>query len=75
MGNLIRINQDDADAAKEFADRVAMGEITHGVACYRTHDGYLRYIIINPDHLTYILGLMERTKIDLIQDAKYNDLI
>ena len=75
MGNLIRLNQDDADAAKEFADMVASGEITHGVACYRTQEGDLRYIIINPDHLTYIIGLMERTKTYLIQDAKYNDLI
>ncbi len=75
MGNLIRLNQNDADAAQDFADMVVSGEITHGVACYRTKDGDIRYIIINQDHLTYIIGLMERTKAYLMQDVKYNDLI
>jgi len=66
MGKLIRINQDEADAAQEFADLVAGGKVTQGVACYRTQEGDICYLIINPGHLSYIIGLMERTKMYLI---------
>ena len=74
MGKLIRLNQDEADAAQEFADLVTGGKITHGMACYRTHEGEIHYLLINPDHLTYIIGLMERSKMYIIdmctQDAE-----
>ena len=74
MGKLIRLNQGEADAAQEFADLVAGGKITQGMACYRTHEGEIHYLLINPDHLTYIIGLMERSKMYIIdmctQDAE-----
>ena len=72
MGKLIRLNQDEADevkAAQEFADLVAGGKITQGMACYRTQEGEICYLIINPDHLSYIIGLMERAKMYLIDAA------
>ena len=74
MGKLIRLNQDEADAAQEFADLVAGGKIAQGMACYRTHEGEIHYLLINPAHLTYIIGLMERSKMYIIdmctQDAE-----
>lgn len=74
MGKLIKLNQDEADAAQEFADLVSAGKITQGVACYRTQDGDIQFCIINPDHLSYIIGLMERTKMYLIDLAtEYED--
>lgn len=66
MGNLIRLNQSEADAAQEFADLVASGKITHGMACYRTQEGGIHYLLINQSHLTYIIGLMERSKMYII---------
>jgi len=69
MGKLIRLNQSEVDAAQEFADLVAGGKITQGVACYRKEDGDIQFCIINPEHLSYIIGLMERTKMYLIDLA------
>ena len=66
MGKLIRLNQNEVDAAQEFADLVAGGKITHGMACYRTQEGEIHYLLINPEHLTYIIGLMERSKMYII---------
>ena len=66
MGKLIRLNQNEVDAAQEFADLVAGGKITHGMACYRTQEGEIHYLLINPKHLTYIIGLMERSKMYII---------
>jgi hypothetical protein len=66
MGKLIKLNQDESDAAQEFADLVAGGKITQGMACYRTHEGEIHYLLINPAHLSYIIGLMERTKMYII---------
>ena len=69
MGKLIRLNQREVDAAQEFADLVAGGKVTHGMACFRTADGDIQFCIINPEHLSYIIGLMERTKMYLIDLA------
>lgn len=66
MGKLIRFNQDEVDAVQKFADLVAGGKITHGMACYRTQEGDIHYLLINPSHLTYIIGLMERSKMYII---------
>ena len=66
MGKLNKLTQDDGDAVQEFADLVAGGKITHGMACYRTHKGEIHYLLINPDHLTYIIGLIERSKMYII---------
>ena len=69
MGKLIRLNQSEADAAQEFADLVAGGKVTQGMACYRKEDGSVHFCIINPAHLSYIIGLMERTKLYLMDLA------
>lgn len=69
MGDIIKLNQDEADAAQHFADLVAGGKITHAVATYRTADGDLGYCLVSPEHVTYIVGLMERTKIHLLNLA------
>lgn len=66
MGKLIKLNQREADAAQEFADLVEGGKITHGMACYRTQEGEIHYLLINSEHLTYIIGLMERSKMYII---------
>jgi hypothetical protein len=69
MGKLIRLNQSEVDAVQQFADLVAGGKVTHGMACFRTSDGDIQFCIINPEHLSYIIGLMERTKMYLIDLA------
>ena len=66
MGKLIRLNQNEVDATQKFADLVAGGKITQGMACYRTQEGEIHYLLINPKHLTYIIGLMERSKMYII---------
>jgi hypothetical protein len=69
MGKLIRLNQGEVDAVREFADMMTDGKVTHGMACFRTVDGDVQFCIINPNHLSYIIGLMERTKMYLIDLA------
>jgi hypothetical protein len=66
MSEIIKLNQKEADAAQEFSDLVANGKITHGMACYRTQGGEIHYLLINSAHLTYIIGLMERSKMYII---------
>ncbi len=65
--NIIHLNQPEIENAQGFADQVANGEVTHGIICYRTVDGNINYRLFNPEHMTYIIGLMERTKMFLME--------
>jgi trehalose utilization protein len=65
MGNLIKINQTEINSAKEFADLVDKGEISHGIICYRKTNGDICYRVFNPEHKTYLIGLMTRTILTL----------
>lgn len=62
VAEIKNIFQDQEEEAKQFAERVKNGEITQGMACYRLKNGDIRYFLINPRHLTYIVGLMERVQ-------------
>lgn len=58
----------DIAHAKEFLSEVELGRVTHGILCYRKSNGDLNWKIFNTDHLTYIIGMMERVKFDLQRD-------
>ena len=58
----------DIGMAKDFLSEVESGQVTHGILCYRKSNGDLNWKIFNPDHLTYIIGMMERVKFDLQRD-------
>lgn len=68
-----RINVDEIEMARDFYEKVKSGEVTHGVILYRDKDGTINYQTYNPDHFTYILGLIERSKIIMIE-AYHQDL-
>lgn len=63
-----RIKQSEIEMAEEFLEKVKSGEVTHGVVLYRDKDGTINYQMYNPKHFTYIMGLIERTKIIMVQD-------
>ena len=50
------------NSAKEFAQEIEAGEVTHAIIAYRSKDGAVNYRTFNADHITYLLGIMERTK-------------
>lgn len=63
--NIIYINNNDIESARQFADEVLLGQVAHGVVCYRKNNGDICYRLFNSEHRTYIIGLMERTKIHI----------
>lgn len=50
---------------RELADQVDAGEVSHCVIAYRHVSGDTRYRLIGADDLTYLVGLLERTKVHL----------
>ena len=67
MGEVIKFKENDSEAIEEFLESFKRGEITHGVIAYRSTNGDLSYRLINPDHSTYLIGLLERVKMELIR--------
>jgi len=67
MGEVIKFKENDSEALEEFLESFKRGEITHGVIAYRCKDGGLEHILINPEHSTYLIGLLERVKMELIR--------
>jgi hypothetical protein len=70
MGNkmprdIIRLNEGEIKMAEDFLEKVKSGEVTHGFLCYRNLNGEVNYQLYAPEHLTYIIGMMERCKIDI----------
>lgn len=49
------------NAAREFADQIDAGEVTHAVIAYRKANGDTCYRLIGEDDLTYLIGMLERT--------------
>jgi hypothetical protein len=66
MGEIIKLNEPDYSAVDEFVKELKKDNVTHGVIAYRCKDGGLQHILINPDHSTYLIGLLERVKMELI---------
>jgi hypothetical protein len=62
VSEIMNLFQDQEAEAKRFYERVKNGEITHGMGCYRLKNGDIKYFLINPRHMTYIIGLMERVQ-------------
>ena len=61
MNNLIKLNKEEIDAAREFADMVDENRISHGVVVYRTIDGDMCYRLFGGDnYTTYYQGMLMR---------------
>jgi hypothetical protein len=71
--NVIFINQEEIKSAKQFADEVLLGQVTHGVICYRKNNGDVCYRLFNPEHITYISGLMELTKLHILTERSLDE--
>ena len=63
-----RVKQSEVEMAVEFYEKVKSGEVTHGAVFFRDKQGNINYQIYNPDHFTYIMGMIERTKILMCMD-------
>jgi len=70
MGKLIFINDDSyIKHAMEFSELVRNNEVTHGIIAYCLEDGTIEYRILGVEHSTYIVGLMEKVKIEIINES------
>ena len=67
MGEIINLKEVDYTIIDEFVKELKAGNVTHGVIAYRCKDGGLEHILINPDHSTYLIGLLERVKMELLK--------
>jgi len=67
MGEVIKFKEADYTVIDEFVKELKAGNVTHGVIAYRRKDGKLEHILINPEHSTYLIGLLERVKMELIR--------
>jgi len=67
MGEVIKLNKTDHEIIEKFLEEVKAGNVTHGVIAYRCKDGGLEHILINPEHSTYLIGLLERVKMELLK--------
>jgi len=67
MGEIIKLNRTDHEIIERFLEEVKGGNVTHGVIAYRCKDGGLEHILINPEHSTYLVGLLERVKMELLK--------
>ncbi len=65
MAEIIHLNQAEVNMADKFAGLVRDGKVTQGIVCYRLDDGDINYMLFSPEHLTYILGMMERIKTNM----------
>ncbi len=65
---IIRMNQTEVKMAETFLEKVKTGEVTHGVVCYRDKKGTVSYQLFSPEHVTYIIGMMERCKHKIMND-------
>lgn len=66
MGEVVNLNKVDYEPVDTFVEELKAGNITHGVIAYRNREGDLEHILINPDHSTYLIGLLERVKMELM---------
>jgi hypothetical protein len=67
MGEVVNIYKSDHGIVEKFLEEVKEGNVTHGVIAYRCKDGSLENILINPEHSTYLVGLLERVKMELLK--------
>lgn len=67
MGEIINLKEPDHSIIDKFVKELKDGNVTHGVIAYRCKDGGLEHILINPDHGTYLIGLLERVKMELVK--------
>lgn len=72
MGEIIKF-KDDAlsfiEIAEAFLEDIKNDRITHGVIAYRTKDDDVHYRLLNCEHVTYLMGMLERVK----QDMHFSD--
>ena len=55
----------DGNIAREIADEIDAGEITHAAFIYRTTDGAVCYRVLGEDEMTYLVGMIERAKLHI----------
>ncbi len=61
-GDIIRLKNKEVEMAEDFLQQVKSCNVTHGVICYRNKNGDINYQLYSPEHLTYLIGLLERCK-------------
>ena len=69
MAEIIKLSGFDehsVEMSERFAEMIKHDEITHAIICCRTKDGEIRYMVFGEGKETYIAGLMERCKIDML---------
>jgi len=71
MGDITYLGTCKGNNLREAADMADQGDITHAVVAYRTEGGELKYRLIGEEDLTYLIGLLERTKVHMHCSAAY----
>lgn len=61
----------EGNTARVLADEIDDGEVTHAVLAYRRQNGDTCYRLIGRDDWTYLIGMIERVKLDMHCSATY----
>lgn len=65
----------ESDVLRTLADELDSGEVTHLVACLRRQDGREDHVELGDVRsATYLIGLLEICKLDIRDNAEYDDL-
>lgn len=62
MADIIRLKNGFEEEVEFFVNLVRDNKITHSVMLYRMEDGNIGYTYLGGDHMTYLIGLMDRIK-------------
>jgi hypothetical protein len=73
MAKIIEFPNPFEEVSEEFITLVRSGKVTHAVMCYRLETGQLGYTFLGGEHKTYLVGLIERAKHELIKRSDNED--
>jgi len=62
---IIPLREDWREGVEVFIENLKNRTITHAVICYRKEDGDLCYQLFGAEHTTYLIGMMDRVKMEL----------
>lgn len=63
--NVVPIWKDWQDNIDSFIKAIQSQQITHAVVVYRNVDGDLNYQTYGSEHATYLIGMLERVKMEI----------
>lgn len=74
--SIIFLDEVKKQAWEDSVEELKSINITHAVICYRTDSGDLCYRVYGEEHVTFLIGMLDRIKhqIHCLNSVKLNDI-